>query len=76
MVTRCEDCPYYFKEENEKHPRCYFTDWRGEPSWLDVPPCEEEDYEDDYDYNDDWDGDNADYEMGYDPYLGCFTDDC
>ena len=28
-------------------------------------------YDDDYDYDDD-----CDYDCGYDPYLGCFTDDC
>ena len=22
------------------------------------------------------DYDDCDYEMGYDPYMGCFTDDC
>ena len=27
--------------------------------------------DDDYDY-----GDDCDYDCGYDPYLGCFTDDC
>lgn len=27
--------------------------------------------DDDYDYDDD-----CDYDCGYDPYLGCFTDDC
>ena len=27
--------------------------------------------EPDDDYDDDWD-----YEIGYDPYSGCFTDDC
>ena len=36
---RCKDCPYYWKEESESHPHCQF----GEPSWLDVPPCEQED---------------------------------
>lgn len=25
---------------------------------------------------DDEDSDDCDYEVGYDPYLGCFTDDC
>ena len=24
---------------------------------------------------DDWE-DDCDYEMGFDPYLGCFSDDC
>jgi hypothetical protein len=30
--------------------------------------CGESEPEDDYD--------DCDYEMGYDPYMGCFTDDC
>ena len=46
---KCENCSYWWKEDTDKHPRCYFTDWRGEPSWLDVPPCHEEDYADDDD---------------------------
>lgn len=24
----------------------------------------------------DYDSDDCDYEVGYDPYLGCFSDDC
>lgn len=32
----------------------------------------EEDYPADDDYYEDWDQ----YEMGFDPYLGCYTDDC
>lgn len=35
------------------------------------------------DYPEDWDQeeceyrtDDCDYEMGFDPYMGCFTDDC
>ena len=34
-----------------------------------------EEYEDDYpedDFYEDWDN----LEMGFDPYCGCFTDDC
>lgn len=47
-------------------------------------PLEEEEEEDSDDWDrwetesssDDWDEYDADYEMGYDPYLGCYTDDC
>ena len=28
------------------------------------------------DDDEDYDYDDCDYEVGYDPYLGCFTDDC
>ena len=35
---------------------------------------EEEEYEEDFesDYYEDWDN----LEMGFDPYAGCYTDDC
>lgn len=39
MALQCKDCPYYWKEDGEKYAHCQF----GEPSWLDVPPCEQED---------------------------------
>ena len=32
----------------------------------DIAPCEDDCYE----------GDDCDYEVGYDPYSGCYTDDC
>lgn len=48
----CKNCGYYYKDENDRHECCHFTELRGEPSWLDVPPCEEDDYS--YE-NDDWD---------------------
>lgn len=35
---KCTDCTYYWKDEGEKWASCHF----GEPSWLDVPPCEQE----------------------------------
>ena len=38
----CKNCPYYFKGEDDDRPRCQFVDLRGEPTWLDVPPCEED----------------------------------
>ena len=37
----CKNCPYYYKEDDEPRPVCHFVELRGEPSWLDVPPCEE-----------------------------------
>ena len=33
--------------------------------------CVEPEPDDDYD-----DYDDCDYDIGYDPYMGCFTDDC
>jgi hypothetical protein len=34
-----------------------------------------EEWEDEDEKFDDW-RDDCDYEMGFDPYLGCFSDDC
>lgn len=42
MTMECKNCPYYFKGEDDDRPRCQFVDLRGEPTWLDVPPCEED----------------------------------
>ncbi len=39
----CNNCCYFWQSEGEKYPHCYFKIWVGEPSWLNVPPCEEED---------------------------------
>ena len=67
-MNECEkmNCGYYWQEEGEDYPRCHYPD-DGTKA-----PCEyDDDYEDDYD-----DYDDCDYECGYDPYMGCFTDDC
>ena len=34
-----------------------------------------EEWEDEDEEFNDWE-DDCDYEMGFDPYLGCFSDDC
>ena len=34
-----------------------------------------EEWEDEDEEFDDWE-DDCDYEMGFDPYMGCFSDDC
>jgi hypothetical protein len=39
----------------------------------------DDDYEDDCEYEDDWDDYDRDYEpdeVGFDPYMGCYTGDC
>ncbi len=66
MMSECEkmNCGYFWKEEGEDYPRCHYPDDGT------LAPCEYED-EDDYE-----DYDDCDYECGYDPYMGCFTDDC
>lgn len=35
---KCTECAYFWKEEGDSYPQCHF----GEPSWLDIPPCEQE----------------------------------
>ena len=63
----CEsmNCGYYWQGEDDDFPCCHCPD-DGFPA-----PCEGEDDFDEYD-----DYDDCDYECGYDPYMGCFTDDC
>ena len=34
--------------------------------------ADEYDFADSYDYYEDWDN----LEMGFDPYMGCYSDDC
>lgn len=42
---KCENCAYFFRTHDEdKYATCQFVALRGEPSWLEVPPCEEDDY--------------------------------
>lgn len=61
-TCECEarNCGYYYTSEDEEYPRCHFYGYGK-------APCEEED---DYYENDD------DLECGFDPYMGCYTDDC
>lgn len=64
--TPCDfgPCPY---DAEYSHTCDYYC---SEPEPEDYP---EEDYEDE-EYPEDYD--DCDYEIGYDPYMGCFTDDC
>ena len=69
-MSECEkmNCGYYWQEEGEDYPRCHYPD-DGTPA-----PCE---YEDDWDdYDRDYEPEDIDCDCGFDPYLGCFTDDC
>lgn len=59
--TSCLHCAWYWIAEGEEDPRCQFDG--------DVAPCEEDYETPDYDYEDD-------LELGFDPYCGCYTDDC
>ena len=68
-MSECEkmNCGYWWKEEGEDYPRCHYPDDGT------LAPCEYEDEDDDWD---DYEPDDIDYDCGYDPYMGCFTDDC
>lgn len=69
-MSECEkmNCGYWYKEEGEDYPHCHYPDDGT------LAPCE---YEDDWDdYDRDYEPDDIDYDCGFDPYLGCFTDDC
>ena len=69
-MSECEkmNCGYYWQEDGEDYPRCHYPD-DGTPA-----PCE---YDDDWDdYDRDYEPEDIDCDCGFDPYLGCFTDDC
>lgn len=64
----CRNCGYYYQDDDDDFPRCHYEDS------VFPAPCEQEDdddYIDDNDYED-----FCDDEVGFDPYLGCYTDDC
>lgn len=43
-MSTCKNCIYYRREENDKYPRCCF-----EPKAPgNIPPCEEDDFEECY----------------------------
>ena len=44
-TLECKDCSYCWKDEDDKYARCHFQEMHGDPSWLDVPPCEEDWFE-------------------------------
>ena len=67
-TLECKDCMYCYKGEGDSYARCHFSDLRGDPSWLDVPPCEEEWTEEVsaaeyYGYDEEEDGYNAENEI-------------
>lgn len=70
---KCEECCYYWQDEDESRPRCH---WEA-CCPGDMAPCEYDTLET-ADDPEDWDDepDFADDEMGFDPYEGCYTWDC
>ena len=64
-------CPY---AEDGDYVNCEY--WCGSSAPQDNPEIweeEDEDYEDEPDYEEEME---ADLDMGFDPYMGCYTDDC
>lgn len=76
---KCEECCYYWKEENEDRAYCH---WEARCAG-DMAPCEYENEDfseawDDFCTEEDWGCSESaeDLEMGFDPYSGCYTWDC
>lgn len=66
--TANDDVKHHADEYDE------YGNYRGYHNCDDFEAIYDDD-DDNYDVVDDWD-DDCDYDCGYDPYLGCFTDDC
>lgn len=73
-------CDVYVDEEGFHH--CPYADdgdyvnceyWCGAEEPQDYPEEYEEYEEDEPDYEEEME---ADLDMGFDPYMGCYTDDC
>ena len=63
MKMRCGDnCGYWWQDEDEDFPSCHLDPDSPWPA-----PCEYDGEEDDTDF---------DYDIGFDPYEGCYTYDC
>lgn len=75
---KCIDCPYYYAKNDEKETCHYPWDDGYAPCEVDEPEETEDIDEEEFDYEDepeeDWN--DADDDCGFDPYLGCYTDDC
>lgn len=66
--TPCDFAPHECPYNVESYGSCEY--WCGAPEPADDPEIWDEDEE----VETEWD--DCDYEVGYDPYMGCFTDDC
>lgn len=69
--TPCDDgvCPF---DATYNHDCEY---WCGAEEPQDDPKVWDDD-EDEYDYDEGEDEEDYDLEIGFDPYMGCYTDDC
>ena len=61
-------CPY---AEDDDYVNCEY--WCGADEPEDYPEIWEEDEEEEPTYEEEME---ADLDMGFDPYMGCYTDDC
>ena len=70
MITEVEGCEFAWEVYNKT---CELADLLGETASLVDGETGEV-----IQYSDDWDDEPAgiDNDMGFDPYMGCFTDDC
>lgn len=72
------DCPYYQKgvcHVDDPVEDC--DDWIFFfSSWEEWEEANEEVDEEELEENHEWSMGNYDIEMGFDPYAGCYTDDC
>lgn len=59
-MSECFNCGYHYQGENDAFPCCHYPD-DGFPA-----PCECEDLV----------PEDIDEDCGYDPFAGCYTDDC
>lgn len=66
---KCINCAYHYITPEDKYMTCHFepiADW-------DKAPCEYSDEETgEEELEELWQNED----MGFDPYLGCYTDDC
>ena len=45
---KCTDCPYHWKDEKDRHPRCHYNSlgsWDPAPCEIEDPDTDEEEYE-------------------------------
>ena len=66
---KCIDCVYHYITPADKYPHCQFkpiADW-------DKAPCE---YSDEETGKEELEKFWQNEDMGFDPYSGCYTDDC
>ena len=66
---KCIGCVYHYITPEDKYPHCQFkpiADWDKAPCEYSDEDTGEEELEESWQNED----------MGFDPYLGCYTDDC